>query len=122
MVKVAIESELLRDLLSQYCDRALTRAEIVYSEGTGLWWVRVMPIPEHMLFWETFERRFDPGFKKARELKAGIRGERSPFGLLCPEFPSLRSLLNWLYLCTGDSAFLWVPFLQDLNVGSKNEK
>jgi len=106
VVKV-IESELLRDLLSQYYDRDIEEAMFIRSSA-GLWWIRVMP--EHQDFWESFERRFDPGFRVAKKLKAKTRGT-APFGPICPEFPSARNLIAWLCLCTGDRSFLWTLLL-----------
>lgn len=97
--------ELLLELFGYYSDWALEEVTVV---NTGRYWIKV--IPHHQTFWDIFERRFDPDFRLAKKYRANIRNTAG-VGPYCPEFQSVRDLLNWLYECTGNAGFLWILLL-----------
>jgi len=99
--------EFLLELLNQYSGWILTLAEVRRTEDR--YWIYVSPL--HAEFWETFGRCFDPEFKLAKKLGARTRDFSKTGGPFCPEFLSISGLFDWLYECTGNPGFLWVPLL-----------
>lgn len=101
-------NDLLVEVLSKYSEFPLEDAVVVKtgpSELSCFYWIRVTP--EHQRFWDDFEQRYDPGFQRAKERYAVIRGPQG-MGPFCPEFRTLQDLFGWLYECTNDIGFIWV--------------
>ena len=93
---------LLSELLSELFGREVD-AEVIpdYSEfrSEGCFWINISRGCEHQTFWAWFRRTYDPEDEKAEALGGAC-------SFVCPEFPTRKSLFEWLALCTEDKRFL----------------